>query len=346
MRSGSWLATWFCRKRFITINGQEAGVYLLQRNDPLNYGGITREVERACAENGFRVSIRPLRGGPGYLSASIAAFGSIRVASSRTTPVCVTRSQADVRSDTQEFFALPFHFGHGFSVDQGGREHSFETGGTRLIAGNSPYSLTQQPRDGISETFTLAIPAEELRSRVNKVDDRVFEAISPESPGYIFLANYLRHLSLQGPEDQSLQAAIGGHLFDLVALLLQADKERAEQADEAIRSVRRRRLHQLLDHQFTDPGLDLERVAQQLGISRRYVQLLLETAGTNFSDELCRRRIDKALALISDPRSRHRKMTDIAFDCGFADLSTFNRSFRRVLGNTPSSWRRLPEPKP
>jgi AraC family transcriptional regulator len=32
-------------------------------------------------------------------------------------------------------------------------------------------------------------------------------------------------------------------------------------------------------------------------------------------------------------------VTDIAFEAGFGDLSTFNRRFRRIMGATPSAWR-------
>jgi AraC family transcriptional regulator len=33
-------------------------------------------------------------------------------------------------------------------------------------------------------------------------------------------------------------------------------------------------------------------------------------------------------------------ITDIAFEAGFGDLSTFNRRFRRIMGITPGAWRR------
>jgi AraC-like DNA-binding protein len=32
-------------------------------------------------------------------------------------------------------------------------------------------------------------------------------------------------------------------------------------------------------------------------------------------------------------------ITDIAFEAGFGDISTFNRRFRRVMGMTPGAWR-------
>jgi len=39
-------------------------------------------------------------------------------------------------------------------------------------------------------------------------------------------------------------------------------------------------------------------------------------------------------------RRSDEPVTSIAFDCGFGDLSTFNRRFRRVMGASPRDWRR------
>lgn len=312
-------------------------------NTPPDPEAAFRELETDCAAHGFRVSVRPLGDGPVHLSASFALFGDIAIATSRTSPVAVSRSRDDVRDDAHEFFVLPLHFGGAYSLDQAGREHRFESGGTRLVAGNSPYRLEQRPGGGIGETYSLAIPAERLRGRVRQADDRARQAIAPDDPGYVFLGNYVRFLAQQPPVAPDMAALVGDHLLDLAGLMLRPDRDEENRAEEAIRMVRRRELDHHLDRRLTDPALDLERVAQALGLSRRYVQMLFEDMGTSFSDELRRRRVDRAIALIADPRTAGRSLADIAFACGFSDLSTFNRSFRKLTGQTPSSWRRLPE---
>jgi AraC family transcriptional regulator len=49
------------------------------------------------------------------------------------------------------------------------------------------------------------------------------------------------------------------------------------------------------------------------------------------------RRIVRAKALLADPR---QSITEIAFDCGFSGSSQFGAAFRRLTGQTPSSYRR------
>ena len=48
-------------------------------------------------------------------------------------------------------------------------------------------------------------------------------------------------------------------------------------------------------------------------------------------------RLRKAAQLLARPAGR--RISDIAFDCGFNDLSYFNRCFRRRFGLTPTAAR-------
>jgi AraC-like DNA-binding protein len=63
---------------------------------------------------------------------------------------------------------------------------------------------------------------------------------------------------------------------------------------------------------------------------------LLHEAGASFTLRLNELRLRKAADLLA--RAEHR-ISDIAFDCGFNDLSYFNRCFRRRFGLTPSAAR-------
>jgi AraC family transcriptional regulator len=50
-----------------------------------------------------------------------------------------------------------------------------------------------------------------------------------------------------------------------------------------------------------------------------------------------RRRIERAKALLADPRA---PITEIAFDVGYGGTSAFSASFRRLTGLTPTEYRR------
>jgi AraC-like DNA-binding protein len=95
----------------------------------------------------------------------------------------------------------------------------------------------------------------------------------------------------------------------------------------------------LIEQRSADPDLSATTVAKLLGLTPRYVHLLLEETGKSFTHHLLERRLERAAALLRDPRGHYRKIADIAAEAGFTDLSYFNRAFRRHFDATPSDIR-------
>src|SRR3954467_9493879 len=51
---------------------------------------------------------------------------------------------------------------------------------------------------------------------------------------------------------------------------------------------------------------------------------------------LQRRRVERSMFLL---RETDRSITDICFDVGFMSLGTFSRTFREIIGESPSTYR-------
>ncbi|MBQ5783182.1 MAG: helix-turn-helix transcriptional regulator [Oscillospiraceae bacterium] len=84
--------------------------------------------------------------------------------------------------------------------------------------------------------------------------------------------------------------------------------------------------------------ISLEDIAAHCGYSAYYFShFFKEATGQNFSDYLMLFRVERSLALII---GSDRSLTDIAFDCGFTNIRSFNRAFRSCLKTTPSQYRR------
>jgi AraC-like DNA-binding protein len=95
----------------------------------------------------------------------------------------------------------------------------------------------------------------------------------------------------------------------------------------------------LIETSSSDPDLNAVGVARSLGITPRYVHLILEQTGRRFSRHLLEMRLQKAAALLRDPVWQNRRIGDIAAESGFTDLSYFSRAFRRRFDVTPSNMR-------
>jgi len=79
----------------------------------------------------------------------------------------------------------------------------------------------------------------------------------------------------------------------------------------------------------------VEAVARRQGVSRRYLQRLLEESGMSFTKRVNELRLQKAFALLTTEWYGKRRISDIALEAGFSDISHFNRLFRARFGDTP-----------
>jgi AraC-like DNA-binding protein len=186
------------------------------------------------------------------------------------------------------------------------------------------------PRGG--SVRIVIVEAAALNSLVAHPEDLSGRSLRP-APALNLLKGYLRSLtSFKKHLSSELASTIGVHLLDLVAATLEPSAEAANIVTE--RGMKAARLQG-----FGEPNFNLDDVATALGISRRYVQKLLEEIGKSFTEHLAECRLERAFAMLSDPHHLHSAITDVAFGVGFGDLSHFNRTFRRRFGETPSGVR-------
>ena len=129
-------------------------------------------------------------------------------------------------------------------------------------------------------------------------------------------------------------------LGDLIVLALGARGEVAEVAAErGLRAARQRELIAVIEKRFAEPSLSITTIADTLHLSRRYASDLLLEGGATFSERVLELRLQKARAMLSDVRYDDTKVSDIAFACGFNEVTYFNRRFRAHFGCSPTQYR-------
>ena len=93
-----------------------------------------------------------------------------------------------------------------------------------------------------------------------------------------------------------------------------------------------------IDANLGESEFGTHQLAQELGISSRYVQLLFAKMHTTPSAFILDRRLEAAARLLRQGGAR-ACVTEVAFDVGFAHLSTFCRAFRRKFKVAPREYR-------
>ena len=96
-----------------------------------------------------------------------------------------------------------------------------------------------------------------------------------------------------------------------------------------------------MDRTFAQP-LCIRRLARIAEVSQaHFIRTFRATFGETPHRYLQRRRVERAMFLL---RETDRSVTDICFDVGFTSLGTFSRTFRDIVGQTPSEYREGHEP--
>jgi AraC-like DNA-binding protein len=83
--------------------------------------------------------------------------------------------------------------------------------------------------------------------------------------------------------------------------------------------------------------LSLTDVAQSVNMSAFYFcKTFKKATGMTFTDYLARVRVEKVKNMLLNP---HKRVSEAAYEAGFQSLSQFNRVFRRIAGESPSTYR-------
>ena len=201
-----------------------------------------------------------------------------------------------------------------------------------------PWQLDMAPARHLT---SLAIQRNALLALVPNAEDLAARPI-PAAPSLIsLLVHTLDGATAFGGElDPLARAAISRHILDLAALVLGARGESAETARErGLAAARLESIKTYVLERLADPGLSVADVAAKHGLGVRYVQRLFELSGTTFTQFVLEQRLQAARRGLIRKDRRARTVSQVAFECGFSDISNFNRAFRRRFGATPSDVR-------
>jgi AraC-like DNA-binding protein len=96
------------------------------------------------------------------------------------------------------------------------------------------------------------------------------------------------------------------------------------------------RARDAIDRDYARP-LDVPALARIALVSEaHFIRTFRATFGETPHRYLQRRRVERAMALL---RSTDRRVTDICLAVGFSSLGTFSRTFRDIVGRSPSAFR-------
>jgi AraC-like DNA-binding protein len=187
----------------------------------------------------------------------------------------------------------------------------------------------------------LRLLRKDLAPLVVNLDDVMIRLIPGETGSLRLLATYLSCVGAgQRPDSPDLGRAVAGHIHDLIALSIGAVRDTIAVAQgRGVLAARLQAVKADIARNLADCRLTVTAVAARQGVTPRYVHKLFASEGVTFSEFVLGCRLALAHRLLTDQRYANRPVTSVAFEVGFADLSYFNRTFRRRYNATPTDVR-------
>jgi AraC-like DNA-binding protein len=273
------------------------------------------------ADGPFHASVKPI-------------FEDLRVVRTTLSPGFVFRDE-DLVKDGDDNFGFLISQSRELDTTHQGREVRLGPGDATMMQASAPGSAGSRESFGF---FEVMIPPAEWDARGARPGDAVMRRLPRRSEALQLLRGYLRSLERSRFNGSAAgRDTIRRHIIDLAALALTPHGAVGESGLSAVVAARLAAALDQIAASFQDPELSVATVARSQGISPRYLQRLLETSGTPFTPRLTELRLQRAFALLGEPGPG--RISDIALEAGFSDISHFNRLFRARFGDTPGGVR-------
>jgi AraC-like DNA-binding protein len=271
------------------------------------------------------------------VNSCLLVLPGLKVVGTESSGVRLTRTRALI-ADADDDFRLAINHSGLETILSRGREIEREAGDALLVC-CSDFGVVTRPSSGRS--LGIHVPRAVLAPLVANIDDAVMRPIPRDSEALRLLRSYIGII-----QEQSVIAAPGlrhlavTHVYDLVTLAVGATRDASALAEgRGVRAARLRSIKADIVGHLGRNDLTIDRLSRRHQLHPRYIQRLFESDGTTFSEFLLRQRLARAYRILTDPRRIDQSVGAIAFECGFGDLSYFNRRFRRTYGSVPSHFR-------
>jgi AraC-like DNA-binding protein len=192
-----------------------------------------------------------------------------------------------------------------------------------------------------ARTLIVSLPAGTLRSRVDEIDAVLMRRLPRDCEALRLLTAYVGFIQkgIRLAADDLRRQAIA-HVQDIVALAARSTTTQNQQAEPCgVPPARLRAVKKDIIDNLGRSDLSMDAVAARHGMTARHLRRLFASEATTFSDFVLKQRLERARRALIDPHRADTPISALAFECGFGDLSYFNRAFRRAYGAPPSDIR-------
>ncbi|KQV48829.1 hypothetical protein ASC95_23380 [Pelomonas sp. Root1217] len=284
-----------------------------------------------------RLRVSSLHDGP--LDASLDAFdvGALRMYRIDAPAHHIERDAACGELPTDDFYKLVLQVSGCGTVEQQQRRVVLQPGRWILYDPRAPYSITNPERC----TLLVTHVPRGLLAGLRLPGPHAGELGSDNVAGlHGVFGSYLRALSDQLPglpdgAGQALSESIMGLLGSTLAETLRRVGEPV-----SLPAVLKLRARQYVQTHLSDPELSIQRIADALRCSKRYLHRVFEDDDVSLERQIWNSRLERCHAALTHEANAQRSAAEIGFAWGFRSGAHLNRLFKQRYGLTPGACQR------
>ncbi|WP_158817513.1 helix-turn-helix domain-containing protein [Methylocapsa sp. S129] len=258
----------------------------------------------------------------------------------QASPHSAERSKAGISRSANATLVFNFVLSGSMVAEQDGGVAQLRAGDGALCDAERPYRLHSD------EAFDLAcirVPRQLIASR-NDLPQRLLACnFSDRSELAPMVFAYLSRLVDSALKlGDSARIRVAQNFTELLAAMVAELAESGQPPLSEYRSLALIRVKATVERSLRNPNATSATIAEELKLSQRYINQLLEAEGTSLSRYMWSRRLKSCAAQLRNPALRGRSVSQIAMENGFNDLSHFSKAFRNRFGVPPREYRNVP----
>lgn len=267
-----------------------------------------------------------------------ANFGSLDLVEFSNSPMQVSHTFAHVERTSPDTVFLCYQVSGSVLIVQNAREVTLDAGSLMLLEPVLPYDA-RFSRD--SKTLLIKVPRRELRARIGGNRDLIGRRVTAERADDDLALSIAANLpSLAGRTASITEEMVGNHMLDLIGLSIARTIGSATVRVSNAKALLLGQIRSVVEARLTDPELDGQKVADIVGISVRYANVLLAQQDSSLHRLILSRRLSRCRFALEDPNQTHRTIAEIAQGWGFSDMTHFGRCFKAAYVVSPREYQK------
>lgn len=276
--------------------------------------------------------------GPDF-SGTLSVFGAgeCSIAIVRASRQTVSRSEGFIRRTSGDYHQLFLQVSGDMVARADGKEYLIGPGDLFFYDASVPHQLRLA---GAFEHIVLRVPRDLVKQNWRTLDQRGCFRLAAEEPLARITAAVLSAVArdIDVFSDPDLLIVVQA-LFDVFACAASKCKGSITAKKGRGSDVTFARARAVIQTRLKDFDLTPDRIAIELGMSRRALNKLFEHRGITPMEYVVLERLEHAARDLSSSAQRGHSVTEIALRWGFKNVSHFSKRFRQQYGSTPSALR-------